>query len=87
MSVGDEEYARWNAGNIRGIGKRKRFVRREKDADGNEVNVYELVDDDEWAQPESSANYKHHLERHVLSSVFDPRCSYCVAAQGGLTHG
>lgn len=48
MSVGDEDYARWDAGNLRGLGKRRRFVRVEKDAQGNEVNVYELIDDEEW---------------------------------------
>lgn len=50
LSVGndDVDYARWDAGNIRGLGKRRRFVRVEKDASGNDVNVYELIDDDEW---------------------------------------
>ena len=45
--AGNAEYARWDAGNIRGLGKRRRFVRIEKDADGNDVKVYE-VDDEEW---------------------------------------
>lgn len=48
MSLGEEDYARWDAGTLRGLGKRRRFVRVEKDAQGNEVNVYELIDDDEW---------------------------------------
>lgn len=50
MSVGNEDadYARWDAGNLRGLGKRRRFVRTEKDANGNDVNIYELIDDEEW---------------------------------------
>lgn len=48
MSLGEEDYARWDAGNLRGLGKRRRFVRTELDADGNQINVYELIDDDEW---------------------------------------
>lgn len=47
MSPGDEDYAQWERGNIRGVGQRRRFVRVEKDAEGNDVNVYE-VEDEEW---------------------------------------
>lgn len=45
--MSNEEYARWDAGNIRGLGKKRRFVGKEKDADGREINVYEVVDE-EW---------------------------------------
>ena len=75
LSVGDEDYARWDAGNIRGLGKRRRFVRVEKDADGNEVNVYELADDDEW-------NIISHTE-HCLE--MQRRGYGCVC--GGISHG
>lgn len=46
--AGNPEYTQWEKGNVRGLGKRKRFVRTEKDENGNDVNVYEVVDDDEW---------------------------------------
>ena len=50
LSVGDiydNEYAQWDRGNIRGLGKNRRFVRVEKDELGHDVNVYE-IEDDEW---------------------------------------
>ena len=33
---------------LKGVGRRRRFVRVEKDELGNDVHVYELEDDDEW---------------------------------------
>lgn len=46
--AGDFEYTQWDRGNIRGLGKRKRFVRVDKDENGRDVNVYEVTDDEEW---------------------------------------
>jgi hypothetical protein len=44
---GDQDYAQWDRGNIRGIGRR-RFVRRDIDPEtGLEADIYELVDE-EW---------------------------------------
>lgn len=80
MSPGDDqEYAAWERGNIRGVGKKKRFVRTETDADGNQVNVYEADDDDEWGTTtlvyEDDAQRLHHLSFH--RSIFDPSCPFC----------
>jgi hypothetical protein len=44
----NDDYVRWDLGNVRGLG-RKRFVRVDLDPEtGQEVKIYELVDDDEW---------------------------------------
>lgn len=61
----DAEYAAWDRGNIRGLGRRGRFLRTETDADGNQCNVYELVDDDEWG-----ITYKP--ERRELRETYFP---------------
>lgn len=75
----DAEYAAWERGNIRGLGKKRRFVRTEQDADGNNVNVYEANDDDEWGNTipvyEDDARFQFHLSRH--RSFFDPTCPFC----------
>jgi hypothetical protein len=75
--MSDEEFAQWDRGNIRGL-KRRRFVGTEKDADGNEINVYE-ADDDEWGNTvpvyEDDAERLYHLARH--RSVYDPNCKFC----------
>jgi hypothetical protein len=44
----DDGFAQWDRGNKRGLGH-KRFVRKDTDPETGElVDVYELVDDDEW---------------------------------------
>jgi hypothetical protein len=49
-------------------------MRVEKDEDGNDVNVYHLVEDDEWNTiPEERRLF--HLEYH--RSIFDPSCPFC----------
>ena len=54
--VGDPEYLAWERGNIRGLGSRKRYVRTEKDPDGNEVHIYE-VEDEEWDPKPKELDY------------------------------
>lgn len=48
---GNPEYAAWDRGTIRGLGKRRRFVGTEKDEQGREINIYEVVDE-EWDEHE-----------------------------------
>jgi hypothetical protein len=41
----DAEFAAWDRGNIRDLGKR-RFVRVDRDEEGREVHVFQIVDDE-----------------------------------------
>lgn len=79
--MSDEEYARWDAGNIRGIGRR-RFVGVDKDEDGREINIYELPENDEWNSKADKARAVHLM---LHGSMFDARCVYCRERQ--VNHG
>lgn len=54
FEAGDEN-RQWQA-DFRGLGGRRRFIRVEKDADGRDVYIYE-VDDDEWNPPPKGVDY------------------------------
>lgn len=78
--MSDEEYARWERGNIRGLGSKRRFVGMDKDPDtGHDVNVYEFIEDEEFdgTGPTFGADPAHlrHLEFH--RNVYDPNCRFC----------
>lgn len=83
----DAEYARWERGNIRGFGKQRRFLRTERDVDGNEVHVYEANDEDEWGtgiSQELLAQFNH-VENH--RSRIDPTCKFCQEFLRGNYYG
>ena len=69
----DSNYLNWERGNIRGVGRR-RLVGREPDpATGELVDVYELVEDDEW-EYRGSESTRHLLEHQTR---YDPSCQFC----------
>lgn len=64
---------------LRGIGRR-RFVGKQQDpVTGQEVNVYELAEDDEWAPTLVFDEHDRESEIHVMhhKHVYEPRCKYC----------
>jgi hypothetical protein len=83
--MGDEEYARWERGNIRGLGSKRRFVGTDRDPEtGQQVNIYEFTDDEfsgtqptfEQQDPDILGTERfRHLEFH--RTVYDPGCRYC----------
>jgi hypothetical protein len=68
----DSDYANWDRGNLRGLGHR-RLVGRDKDpVTGQDVDVYELAEDEFEIAPTES---QRHLTEH--QTRYDPRCQYC----------
>lgn len=73
FNPGDPGYLDWERGNLRGLGRRK-FVGRDTDpVTGQQVDVYELAEDDEWAYKTSES--ERHLTEH--RDYYDRNCQYC----------
>jgi hypothetical protein len=85
--MSDEEYARWERGNLRGLNAKRRFVGTDKDPEtGQQINVYEFMEDDEFDGTlptfENAGDRARHLEFH--RNVYDPNCKYCREARPWL---
>jgi hypothetical protein len=79
--MNDQEYAQWERGNIRGLSAKRKFVGTDRDPEtGQQVNVYEFQDEDEWGNTlpqDEGFNQAHWRHQEFHRTVFDPSCRYC----------
>lgn len=73
----DPEFLRWERSNLRGLGRRQLIGREQDSITGGELNVYWLVDDDEWFfDGERELHERYHRYQRELG------CRYCRLSHG-----